>query len=71
MSTALKGDVDAILLTGGMAHSQRITDFVAEHVEFIAPIYVYPGEDELFIWNWLRLYLLTKHRVCTGCLKIQ
>lgn len=47
MSTALKGDVDAILLTGGMAHSQRITDFVAEHVEFIAPIYVYPGEDEL------------------------
>lgn len=47
MSIALKGDVDAILLTGGMAHSQRITDFVAEHVDFIAPIYVYPGEDEL------------------------
>lgn len=47
MSAALKGDVDAILLTGGMAHSQRITDFVAEHVDFIAPIYVYPGEDEL------------------------
>lgn len=47
MSIALKGDVDAILLTGGMAHSKRITDFVAEHVDFIAPIYVYPGEDEL------------------------
>lgn len=47
MSIALKGDVDAILLTGGMAHSQRITDFVAEHVDFIAPIFVYPGEDEL------------------------
>ncbi|MDE6463495.1 MAG: butyrate kinase, partial [Muribaculaceae bacterium] len=47
MSTALKGDVDAIILTGGMAHSKRITDFVAEHVSFIAPIYVYPGENEL------------------------
>ncbi|MDE6565343.1 MAG: butyrate kinase [Muribaculaceae bacterium] len=47
MSIALKGDVDAILLTGGIAHSQRITDFIAEYVDFIAPIYVYPGEDEL------------------------
>ncbi len=47
MSIAMKGDVDAILLTGGMAHSKRITDFVAEHVDFIAPIYVYPGENEL------------------------
>lgn len=47
MAIALKGDVDAILLTGGMAHSKRITDFVAEHVDFIAPIYVYPGENEL------------------------
>ncbi len=47
MASALKGDVDAIILTGGMAHSKRITDFVAEHVSFIAPIYVYPGENEL------------------------
>ena len=47
MTIALKGDVDAILITGGMAHSKRITDFIAEHVDFIAPIYVYPGENEL------------------------
>lgn len=47
MSAALKGDVDAILLTGGIAHSKRITDFIADHVDFIAPIYVYPGENEL------------------------
>ncbi len=47
MSIALKGDVDAILLTGGIAHSKRITDFVAELVSWIAPIYVYPGENEL------------------------
>lgn len=47
MSIALKGDVDAIILTGGIAHSKRVTDFIAEHVDFIAPIYVYPGENEL------------------------
>lgn len=47
MSVTMKGDVDAILITGGMAHSKRITDFVAEHVSFIAPIFVYPGENEL------------------------
>lgn len=47
MSIALKGEIDAILLTGGIAHSKRITDFIADLVDFIAPIYVYPGENEL------------------------
>ena len=47
MAIALKGHVDAILITGGVAHSKRLTDFIAEHVDFIAPIYVYPGENEL------------------------
>ena len=47
MATALKGDVDAILITGGIAHSKRVTDFIADHVDYIAPIYVYPGENEL------------------------
>lgn len=47
MAVALKGHVDAILLTGGVAHSRRLTDFIAQHVDFIAPIYVYPGENEL------------------------
>lgn len=47
MTVALKGDVDAILLTGGIAHSKRVTDFIADHVDFVAPIYVYPGENEL------------------------
>lgn len=47
MAVAMKGDVDAILLTGGIAHSKRVTDFIADHVSFIAPIFVYPGENEL------------------------
>ena len=37
----------AILAPGGIAHSKRVTDFIADHVDFIAPIFVYPGENEL------------------------
>ena len=41
------GKVDAILLTGGIAYSQYFTDYIKERVEFIAPVIVYPGEDEM------------------------
>lgn len=47
MATVLNGGVDAVLITGGMAHSQRLVSAVSEHVRWIAPIVVYPGEDEL------------------------
>jgi len=47
MATVLNGSVDALLLTGGMARSQRLVSAVSEHVGWIAPIAVYPGEDEL------------------------
>ena len=43
----LKGKVDAILLTGGLERSEYITDRVRERVEFIAPVYIYPGQDEM------------------------
>ncbi len=43
----LKGDVDAIVITGGIAHSKMLTGWVIEGVEFIAPVHVYPGEDEM------------------------
>lgn len=47
MAIALKGKVDAILLTGGIAHNKRLTDFISAHIDFIAPVFVYPGENEL------------------------
>jgi butyrate kinase len=47
MSTVLQGDVDAIVLTGGLAHSQRLVNWIRSRVGFIAPVLVYPGEDEL------------------------
>ena len=62
MAVALKGDVDAILITGGVAHSQRLTDYIAGHVDFIAPIYVYPGENELEALALNALAVLTGER---------
>ncbi|HEX8925689.1 MAG TPA: butyrate kinase [Terriglobales bacterium] len=47
MATVLSGNVDAVLITGGMAFSPRLTKAICERVEFIAPVHFYPGEDEL------------------------
>jgi len=47
MATVLLGRVDALLITGGMAHSPRLVAAVQAAVGWIAPVAVYPGEDEL------------------------
>ncbi len=47
MATVLEGRVDAVLITGGMAHSARLIARLRHRVEWIAPVTVYPGEDEL------------------------
>jgi butyrate kinase len=47
MAAVLEGRVDALLLTGGMAHSGRLVSALRKYIEWIAPITVYPGEDEL------------------------
>ncbi|MGB4230347.1 MAG: butyrate kinase, partial [Bacteroidales bacterium] len=46
-AAVLKGEVDAIILTGGIAYDKIFVDWIKEHVSFIAPIFVYPGEDEM------------------------
>ncbi|MCR5502064.1 MAG: butyrate kinase [Lachnospiraceae bacterium] len=47
MACVLKGKVDQIILTGGIAYGKDVTDAISERAGFIAPITVYPGEDEL------------------------
>ena len=47
LATVVCGKVDAVILTGGIAHSRRITSWVEERVRFIAPVEVVPGENEL------------------------
>jgi butyrate kinase len=46
-SVVVNGKLDAIIITGGIAHSKMITSWISERVGFIAPVYIYPGEDEL------------------------
>lgn len=47
MAAVLEGRIDAVLLTGGMAHSERLIGKLRQYIEWIAPITVYAGEDEL------------------------
>lgn len=46
-AAVLNGKVDAIILTGGMAYGKVMTDFISKKVAFVAPIVIYPGEDEM------------------------
>ena len=46
-STVLCGKVDAILLTGGIAYSDYVISRLRERISFLAPVFVYPGEDEM------------------------
>lgn len=46
-AAVLSGEVDAIILTGGMAYGKPMVELIREKVGFIAPIVVYPGEDEM------------------------
>lgn len=47
MSVVLGGKVDAILLTGGIAYGKGMMDQLTDMVSFLAPVKVYPGEDEM------------------------
>lgn len=47
MACVLKGKLDAVILTGGLAYNKRLTNKVKEMVEFIATVEIVPGEDEM------------------------
>lgn len=47
LATVTAGEIDGIILTGGLAHSDYITGMVKDRVSFIAPVFRVPGEEEL------------------------
>lgn len=47
MAVSLKGDVDFLVVTGGIAYSKMMTDWIEERVTFIAPLVVKAGENEM------------------------
>lgn len=46
-AAVLKGQVEGILLTGGVAYDERVTSYIREMTSFIAPVTIYAGEDEM------------------------
>lgn len=57
MYTVMRCDVDAILLTGGLAHGKWFVNKIIERIYKIAPVHIYPGEDEMkaLAYNGLRV----------------
>lgn len=47
LCTVLDGEIDAVILTGGMAHSDRLMEMLQKKIKFLAPIVIIPGENEL------------------------
>ena len=43
----VQGKVDAIIITGGIAYSSYITSYISKCITYIAPVVIYPGEDEM------------------------
>ncbi|MCF8229553.1 MAG: butyrate kinase [Bacteroidales bacterium] len=57
MAAVLKGEVDGILITGGIAHDKWFVNHIIERVHRFGPVHVYPGEDEMraLAFNVLRV----------------
>ena len=47
LSTVLEGEVDYIVITGGIAHSKMFTQWIIKRIKFIAPIEIMAGENEM------------------------
>ena len=47
MAAVLAGEVDGVVLTGGLAHSAMLTSWVEQRTKFIASVFIFPGEDEM------------------------
>ena len=47
-AAVLEGKVDAILVTGGIAYNPYAIEYFKKHIGFIAPVHVFPGEDEMW-----------------------
>jgi butyrate kinase len=47
MGTVLAGQVDAVILTGGLAHDKALISLICDRVKFLGRVMIYPGEDEM------------------------
>ena len=47
LAAVVAGELDAVVLTGGLVHDRRIVEEVGSRVRFLAPLLVFPGENEM------------------------
>lgn len=59
-ASVLKGNVDLVLLTGGIAYSKLFTNMIEDRVKYISEVKIYPGEDEMIALAQGGLRVLTK-----------
>ena len=60
----LKGEVDGIILTGGIAHNKLVVSYIKEYIDFLGKITIYPGEDEMEALALNALGVLRGERDC-------
>ena len=63
MAVSLRGNIDVILITGGMAYNELFVQTIREQVAFLAPVKVYPGEDEMWALAMNGLAVLRGHEM--------
>jgi butyrate kinase len=47
LAAVVEGRIDAVVLTGGLSYSERVVREISRRVDFLAPVLVYPGENEM------------------------
>ena len=60
MAIALENKIDAIILTGGIAYAPEAVEPITNYVKHLAPVVVYPGENELLSLTQGTLRVLRK-----------
>ncbi|MGM0377267.1 MAG: butyrate kinase [Bacteroidota bacterium] len=60
----LKGNVDAVILTGGMAQNDTVVKYIRQYIDWIGNIKIYPGEDEMSALAMNALEVLRGEREC-------
>ncbi|MBB6462510.1 butyrate kinase [Flammeovirga kamogawensis] len=63
LTVSLENNINAILLTGGLAHGKWITDRITEKVKHISDVHVFPGEDEMWALAQNGLMVLNKEAI--------
>jgi butyrate kinase len=63
LSTTMRGKVDGIILTGGLAYSELMTGMIKERVEFLGRVFIYPGEGEIEALRDSALRVLRKETI--------